>query len=205
MRIALAVVAACLVLCGCAHPYGAYQAEPHRHRYPHPHPHPHPHPPKALKTLSARTSKPLHAGQTNNGITYSQEGQHRTPSTSPRTEFTPSERRSNPTGSFLWVSSRHNGPSASCPLYPNRGHLSARADVRYVPIADMGHFPSAKPFLDDRFLGHFGNLSESSVSRLVFQLPRANHPNETSATRMLVTGKDHHRPSECNTECFDST
>jgi hypothetical protein len=103
MRIALAVVAACLALGGCSHGYQAYRAEPRRH--PHLQRHLHRHPTKALKTLSARTSKPVHAGQANNGDTYSQEGQHRMPSgnSSPSESSSPSEtssptETSNPSG-----------------------------------------------------------------------------------------------------------
>ena len=92
MRTAFAVVAACLVLGGCSHGYQAYQTEPRPHRHLHHRHLHHRHLAKPLKTLSARTSKPL--GQANNRITFSQEGQNRTPSGS----STPSN-GSTPTGS----------------------------------------------------------------------------------------------------------
>jgi hypothetical protein len=130
MRIAFAVVAACLVLGGCSHPYQAYQAEPRPDL--HLHPHLHRHPPKALKTLSARTSRPLHAGQTNNAVTSSQEGQHRAPTgnSSPSGSSGPTE-SSSPSGS--------SGPTeSSSPSGSSSPSASANppATARYYVVLD---------------------------------------------------------------------
>jgi hypothetical protein len=125
MRIAFAVVVACLVLGGCAHPYEAHQAESHRHR--------HAHPPKVLKTLAARTSKPLQAGQTNNGITYSQEGQHRTPSNG-----------SSPTGSLS--SSGSTSPSkSSSPIGSSSTSGSSIPSVSANPTAAARYYVVLDP------------------------------------------------------------
>lgn len=103
MRTAFAVVAACLVLGGCSHDYQAYKAEPR----PRPHLH-HRHAPR--KALRTRTSKALPAEQANSRVTFSQEGQHLTPSGS----SSPSK-SSTPTGSSSESStpSENSGPSGS--------------------------------------------------------------------------------------------
>jgi hypothetical protein len=65
--VAFAIIAASLVLDGCSREQAAYTSSPR------------PHPPKALKTTSARTSKPLHGEKSNDGGTYSHESRHRLP------------------------------------------------------------------------------------------------------------------------------
>jgi hypothetical protein len=127
MRSAFAVLAACFVLGGCAPGDKAYheanlRPQPHRHLY-------HRHSPKPLKTSSARTSKPLPAVKTNDGVITSQQGQLVTPSGSSS---------SSPGGSQSPTPSGSSSPSAS----PSPSKSSSPSAS---PTASGSSSPSASP------------------------------------------------------------